>query len=557
MNTERPDTPDNPDEDAVGRDDAEVGAADTNAKAEAEAGTGAETEAETEAAAEAEAAVEAEATTEAGDSDLSDAREEPLPAARRRSPVLIASVAAAAVLLVGGGGAFLATSASGGGDGGGAEAGAPDGGTTPPPLALDGYAEREGILPGEPDPNGSVYRADGELPQGPRSAAVYTAKGEVSEADVVRLAEALGMTGKPVTEGDAWRIGGQDGQGPTLRVNRQAPGTWTFTRYAPGTDDCQSPAKCVKPPVSPAGDPVSEGDATEAAAPVLKAVGQDDAKVDAGQVVGAQRMVNAEPRVDGLPTYGWTTHLAVSGQGELVNGSGQLKAQTKGATYPVLSAERTLEQLNASPSGGGVGIGGCAEPVPLEGQPESSSCETSVAPPKPETITVENAVFGLAPHYVEARQTLVPSWLFEVRAPGAQDSFTVTHPAVDPKYLAPAAPSTAPTQPSPRPTGPGDKSTAAPIVRDVDVQGYTAEGRELTVAFTGGVCADYEATVDESGDRVAVTVTETSQPGEICIQIAKVHHRTVQLDEPLGARKVVGTDSRAVPLEKPGARLPE
>ncbi|CAM5714556.1 Large membrane protein OS=Streptomyces glaucescens OX=1907 GN=SGLAU_09845 PE=4 SV=1 [Streptomyces glaucescens] len=38
--------------------------------------------------------------------------------------------------------------------------------------------------------------------------------------------------------------------------------------------------------------------------------------------------------------------------------------------------------------------------------------------------------------------------------------------------------------------------------------------------------------------------------------IAKVHHRTVELDEPLGDRKVVGSDGEAVPLEKPGARLP-
>ena len=39
--------------------------------------------------------------------------------------------------------------------------------------------------------------------------------------------------------------------------------------------------------------------------------------------------------------------------------------------------------------------------------------------------------------------------------------------------------------------------------------------------------------------------------------IAKEFHKTVQLDEPLGSRKVVGSDGKAIPLEKPGARLPQ
>ncbi|MGP4084866.1 hypothetical protein ACTWQJ_09565, partial [Streptomyces sp. KR55] len=138
--------------------------------------------------------------------------------ARRRSPAVIASVAAA-VLLVGGGGAYLAASA-GGGAGGGAGSGVPAGDGTPPPLALDGYSEgaTNGIAPGEPDPNGVTYRASGALPDGPGSASVYRATGEVTKAEVTRLAKALGLDGTPVSEGQAWRIGGQDGQGPSLQV---------------------------------------------------------------------------------------------------------------------------------------------------------------------------------------------------------------------------------------------------------------------------------------------------------------------------------------------------
>ncbi|MEV0169614.1 hypothetical protein AB0I00_00620 [Streptomyces sp. NPDC050803] len=471
---------------------------------------------------------------------------------RRRSPAVIASVAAA-VLLVGGGGAYLAATASGGSDDG-TTSGAP-GGDTPPPLALDGYSEggTGGIAPGEPNPYGATFRADGELPEGPGSAPVYRTRGEVTEAEVARLADALGISGTPVLQGQAWRIGAKDGSGPSLQVNRQAPGTWTFHRYAAGPDACESTTVCSDKPAGPTGDPVSEAAAKKAAAPVLKAVGQDDAKLDATQVMGARRVVNADPVVGGLPTYGWTTGVSVSAQGEVVGGSGQLKAPVKGDTYPVLSAEKTLGLMNAAPADDPqAGIGGCASPVPLEGEP---SCGE---PGKKETITVEKAVFGLASHYVDARQALVPSWLFEVRAPGAQDVFTVTHPAIDPKYLASTTPSGTPSgQPSPRPTGPGDEPTSAPSTRDVPVEGYTAEGRELTVSFTGGVCADYDVAASEGKDAVTVTVTETPYPDKICIMIAKVFHRTVQLDEPLGDRKVVGSDGKAVPLEKAGARLPE
>jgi hypothetical protein len=152
-------------------------------------------------------------------------------------------------------------------------------------------------------------------------------------------------------------------------------------------------------------------------------------------------------------------------------------------------------------------------------------------------------VFGLAPHASGGRQVLVPSWLFEVK--GAADGYTVTYPAVEPEYLVSPGAAT----PSPSPTS-GAQTT------EVKVDGYTAEGKELTVSFTGGVCSVYEATAVESEDEVEVTVTATSDPGKVCILIAKVFHKTVQLDEPLGGRTVVGSDHREIPLEKPGARLP-
>lgn len=515
----------------AGAEPAEAGAGAEPAEAEAEAGAG---PAEDEPAGDAPA----------GDPDNEVSRDEEadrVRSARRRSPAVVAAVAAA-VLLVGGGGAYLAATASG--DSGGRTTSGASGDDTPPPLALEGYSEsggtENGIAPGEPNPYGVTYRADGTLPDGPGSAPVYRAQGEVGKDEVAELAEALGVDGTPVAQGQAWRVGAKNGSGPTLQVNQRAPGTWTFHHYTPGTDDAVSP--------------VSEAAAKKAAAPVLKALGQDDAKVVASQVMDSQRMVNTDPVVGGMPTYGWTTGVSVNAQGDVVGGSGQLQAPAKGDTYPVLSAEKTLALMNAAPgTSHRTGIGGCATPVPHEDRLEAP-CDSSGTAAKKETITVDKAVFGLASHVVEGRPALVPSWLFEARAAGAKDGFTVTYPAVDPKYITSGEPS---GQPSPRPSEPGDQPTAAPAPRDVQVDGYTAEGRELTVAFTGGVCADYKATASESGDKVTVEVTETPWPDKVCILIAKVHHQTVQLDEPLGDRKVVGSDGEEIPLEKPGARLPE
>jgi len=477
---------------------------------------------------------------------------------RRRSPVLIASVAAA-VLLVGGGGAYLAASASGG-SGGGTNSGASGDGSTPPPLALDGYSQggTNGIAPGEPNPYGVKYKLAGSLPDGPGSAPVYRATGEVTKDEVARLAKALGLDGAPVAQGQAWQVGpSKDGSGPSLVVDKQAPGTWTFHRYAAGTDACQSVIACTKDPANPAGATVSEAAAKKAAAPVLKAAGQDDAKVDASQVMGAQRVVNANPLVGGLPTYGWTTGLTVSAQGEVVGGSGLLKAPVKGDIYPVLGAQKTLDMMNSAPTTDHrMGIGGCASPVPLKDRLEApcgQSTPGATATPAKETVTIQGAVFGLAVHTVNGRQALVPSWLFQVKGAGAQNGFTVTYPAVDPKYLASNSPSGAPT---PSASAPSGQPTSAPATRDVTVQSYSADGKALTVDFTGGVCGDYAAKASESADKVTVTVTETPWRDKICIMIAKEMTRTVQLDEPLGDRKVVGSDGKEIPLPNPGQRLP-
>ncbi|THA60652.1 hypothetical protein E6P78_26600 [Streptomyces sp. A0958] len=471
---------------------------------------------------------------------------------RRRSPLVAASVAAA-VLLAGGGGAYWAATAADGGDG--ARSAADSGGTTPPPLPLDGAdtpatpsadpsGPPEGIAPGEPDPHGGrlVYRASGTLPDGPGRAAVQRAKGTVSAAEVTRLAKALGLTGAPQSDATFWKVGSDgDGSGPVLRVDKQAPGTWTFTRYGSGgTDNCKKGAVCSGAQVAPggSGSPVSEKAAKAAAAPVLKAAGQDDAALDAGQLMGSARVVNADPVVDGLPTYGWATGIQVGPDGEVIGGGGQLKALEKGDAYPVIGAAEALDRLNAAQPPSGGKIGGCATPAPLAKGTKSSgvSCGARTGAEQPvTTVTVDKAVFGLAVHSTGGEQLLVPSWIFSVKPAGGRGD-TVTQVAVDPKYLT--------REPSQGTTPDGDGTAQARAV-----QSYSAGGRSLTVTFWGGACSTYTASAREDGDAVRVSVKETkADPDEVCVMIAEELTRTVTLDRPLDGRKVVDAASgSAVP----------
>ncbi|OIJ97172.1 hypothetical protein BIV24_07145 [Streptomyces colonosanans] len=459
--------------------------------------------------------------------------------------MVVASVAAA-VLLAGGGGAYLAAAASGGSGGS-----APGGDGAPPALTLDGYGEGgspPGIAVGEPDPYGTTYRARGTLPDGPSSAPVYWAKGEVTQDEAARLARALDVAGTPKRDGRAWTVGAaKDGSGPALRVTVQTPGTWTFSRSAPGSPpSCEDGKPCTSAEDSPR--PVSESAARKAAAPVLKALGQDDAALDAHQALGSVRVVNADPKVGGLPTFGWSTGLQVAADGRVTGGSGTLKAPLKGAVYPVLGARKTLDLMNGAPTSyGRKGIGGCASPVPLKDRDETP-CGASTAVPKRASAVVEGAVFGLAVHAVNGTAVLVPSWLFEVRPAGTRDAFTVTRPAVDPRYLtAPQPPGQPSEEPGPRTGGPDATPSSVPTRRDVRVMGYTTDGKDLTIAYQGGVCADYAASVSESAGRVTVAVTETPWQGKVCIMIAKVYHRTLHLKAPLGDRAVVGSDGRRIP----------
>ncbi|MEV5598868.1 hypothetical protein [Streptomyces sp. NPDC052496] len=500
-----------------------------------------------------------------GENSSDDTRE--TTARRRRSPLIAASVAAA-VLLAGGGAAYWASTASGGGEtGAGARS---EGG--PPPLALDGYAQgkgtgsRNGIAPGEPNPQGAGYRATGKLPDGPSSAPVYQPRGEVSQEAVARLAKALDLPGTVRSDGDSWKVGGltRDARSPVLQVAKSGTGAWTYAQYGtPGGTGCAEPGAKGGSGAQASGpgcpsyrdggaqddsgkDAVSPAEAEKAAQPVLDAAGQKNAKLDASGLSGAVRIVSANPVIGGLPTYGWQSEIQVGSDGQVVGGSGQLAQPVKGDTYPVQSAERTLERLNAAHGGANSGSGACAtaEPQKKSDGQGVEPCVGNASAHKPADVT--GAVFGLSAQYVNGRQALVPSWLYEVKRTGGG---TVSHPAIDPKYVknGDGGSSAGPAQPpnSGRPSG----KAGAMSLESYEV---SADGKSLTLHFWGGVCSTYSATAEQTGKSVkAEVIGKEKKPNQICVKMAKEFTQTVPLDQPLAGRDVIdAATGKEVPAAK-------
>ncbi|GAB2833711.1 hypothetical protein [Streptomyces daliensis] len=483
--------------------------------------------------------------------------------ARRRGPRLTVLAVATAVLLAGGGGAYWASTAGSG------DQAAPGGGSEPPPLALDGLALGEqaseggekDIAPGEPT-NTQPLRADGPLPDGPSSAAVHRpAPDGVKEADVAALAKALDVPGSPEKEDGRWVVAedgkkNENGTGPLLTVSTGEPaGSWTYSAHG-----------STGGPDSGKGEPVSAEEAKDAVRPALKALKQEGAELDASATAASQRTVSAAPEVAGLPTNGWNSSFTVDSDGELARAHGTMARLDKGPTYPVLSAKDTLKQLNKQrAAGGGAGVGcpknaKCANPLLAV---ESGASDSGSGSGKQESVKVTDAAFGLATHYSSGKPVLVPSWIYDVELPGGTEG-QLTHPALGAKHLKPSgdgdsastapAPGGSPSDPgSGSGSGGGDIGTGGGSEAGAQaVTSYTSEGNTLKLTFWGGVCDKYEASADESGERVEVTVEpKDPDPDKMCVKMAKRQTVEVELDKALGDREVVDAkDGDTLPHKK-------
>ncbi|MBB1244865.1 hypothetical protein GL263_15015 [Streptomyces durbertensis] len=520
----------------------------------------------------------------------------------RRRRLTAVSVAAAVVLA--GGGTYLLQSTF---DGNRTGTASDEERRAPEPLVLDGHGSAEDAA----RTNGDApdLRLAGPATRAPERAPVYRA-GSVPRAAVERLADALGVSAEPARQGDGWLVTeGRDGTGPSLRVRATGAGErgqWNFTATGPAVGPgCGKlpgaepggkpgvgpgpgkPPRCPMPheggvlpdaPVAPdsgpgspdgtvssddtvssdgvvssdgdtpvdspalpapgaddGGEPVSEQRAKKAAAPVLRALDLEKAELDASATTGALRTVVAKPKLDGLPVRGWDTALTVDATGTVVAGHGSLAPLEAGPSYPVLDAKRTLSELNRTRASGATEPHCVQEPCEAPAEKRAGG-------------EVRRAVFGLAAHSSEGRPVLVPSWHFELAGGGA-----VTHPAVDPKHLAPA--NDASRGPSgAEPGQPGSVDPADPVPHAGEfVEPYRPGDRRLTVHFWGGVCSDYSAKAVESAERVRIVIKEREhQPGGVCIKIAKEMKLDVELEKPVGEREVV--DGRGEPLPQRESR---
>lgn len=477
---------------------------------------------------------------------------DPSRGARRRPAWAVGSIAAA-VLLAGGGTALWASTAHSEGRTGDSAASAPRAMPTPP---------GPGIAPGEPDPSGGgvTYTADVPLPDGPAKAPAFKASGEVTSAEVARLATALGISGAPRLAGQTWQAGETaDGSGPRLTVNLKAPGTWNFSRFQVGGtgDDCVRGKDTCGPATLPqdpgqeqpggaTGTPVSEEAAKAAAASVLAAVGQGGAALDARIVQGSVRLVTADPVIGGLPTQGWSTRIGVGADSLVVSGSGELTVPVRAGEQPVIGAVDALARLNDKSRGSGTtdpGPSGCATSVPLtpdtpDGATDTLPCNPEPRPMKPtRTESVRGAELGLVPGTVDGARGLVPAWLFEVSGKSGGPGHTVAQPAAVTEEVPPVD--------LPSPVDPPAKGQTVPGFS------YSSADRTLTVNFWGGVCSTYALEIREQSGSVMVRITDTpNKPGQACIMLAQEMTVTGTLQQPLGDRKVIdATTGKAVPRQ--------
>ncbi len=439
----------------------------------------------------------------------------------------------------------------------------------PEPLALADHPHPRSGAEVEPR-----WHLAGDLPAGtPRDVTLQWVDGVDRDA-ARRLAAALGLTGDGRTEGSAtvWSSGDA-----TLRV--EADGAWQYGGsgcqpvVVTGGDDSASSSDSVR-----CGQPQNPGQPSGSGTPADIAVAfrvLDAAGVAGHPVVRPVRgsstaTVVVEPTVAGLGTGGMATVLRVTGR-QVTDGSGWLPTTREGAAYPVVGARTAWQQLRHTllpqtliactvPDAPGTDPLLCGGPVVVTG----ASLGRSVA------------------HLADGRTALVPAWLFAVS--GRDQAYPVV--ALPERLLrgsggsggsggvitggpvpsAPVsavpsgphgtvAPPTSTTLPTPR-RGPGkDPVSLEPANPGSRFSGVRTSGPgTLSVSFTGGVasCYDYRVVVEDTPERLRLSLKQTVTSDRVCIDLAQVYRRTVPLPSPIAGRPVVDAESGAVLLPGPG-----
>jgi hypothetical protein len=330
----------------------------------------------------------------------------------------------------------------------------------------------------------------GTLPDNPTHAPIYVWQAaKAAQADVTRLASALGMTGTATRHAYGWELTTSTGD---LRVRDGSGENWSYERAdtiacpnyqidVDNPDGAETGVACAFSSANTQAPPQGPDEATTraAAASLLSALGvSGDEQYN---VSSPASTVTVAPQIDGMPTQGIETNVDVDARG-IKAASGRLDAPKAGTDYPLQTAKAAFDSLAnrpepmiaqycgpvmrggpipgpivngpvAAPSGPITPIpSGVAVPntVTVASPPPALASAGPASPPDmpvssppagptytcptPEPQKVTGAVLGLQLEYDatgNGSNILVPAWFFTV----ADSAYPTTVIAVDPSFL--------------------------------------------------------------------------------------------------------------------------
>ena len=300
------------------------------------------------------------------------------------------------------------------------------------------------------------YVLAGALPDSPTHARVWRwTAGRPSESDVVKLGEALGVTGTPARHANGWLLTSNTGE---LRV-RDGGGQWSYARAdvvpcppygvdidhtgsvgfgcamasggsAVAVPGSQGPSLPPSPPAGP-----DQAATLAAAQPLLAFLALDGSRrVDVG---AGTSTLTVSPVVHSLPTEGIETRVDVDAHG-IRSATGWRGVPAEGTDYPLRTAKAAFDDLANGPR---PMIAQYCGPMPAPGGPESEAATTTPTPipcPTPTPVKVTGASIGLDLAWEGTdggSPLLVPAWFFTTEGSDTHD-YPLAVVAIDPRFLA-------------------------------------------------------------------------------------------------------------------------
>ncbi len=397
-----------------------------------------------------------------------------------------------------------------------------------------------GVAPGAVAPQPAIghfagfggYVISGTLPTTPTHAPIWTwQSGKASEADVTKLASALGLSGTPQRHAYGWELSTSTGD---LRVRDTDGEQWSYNRadavpcpaYQTDIDNADGASVGFGCAVSTPPVLVSPGTTTPTpTTPIAPTPGPDETTTKAAAdsllsklgVTGDEQFnasspastLTVAPQIDGMPTQGIETNVDVDAKG-IRAATGRLVAPKAGADYPLQTAAAAFKSLADRPTPAiamycGPVPGGPVLPVPAASGPNTKFPLNPSASDVPAPVASgPNVKFPLNPAASTSPNTVLvasppPA---PVSAPAIDSTSPIAVPPVESAY------------PCPTPTP--QKVTGAVIGLQVE---YNASGATTTAdgSTSGGtniLVPTWFFTVEGSTDPLTVIAVDPSFLGD-------------------------------------------